>query len=345
MRNLRKIIRKFPQARILVLGDLILDEYIWGNVQRISPEAPVPVVWANKRSYVLGGAANVANNIRSLGAGVSLCGVAGKDKNAEILLSELKKQGIRRKGVLLVNKRHTTVKTRIIAGHQQVVRMDWEHTEPLTDRINAKLYDYIYNNIDKFHAIIIEDYGKGVINRWLTKKVIELARQRGKIITVDPKEEHFQYYAGTTCITPNRKEAESAVRYLKMQDTTNAFKVNTDRLLSNKDLNRAGRELSKYLKLNTLLITLGEEGMRLFEGSRITHIPTQAQEVFDVSGAGDTVIAAFTLSLACGATKLEAAHIANFAAGIVVSKIGTATASREELLKSIKARDIWKQSE
>lgn len=345
MINLKKIIRRFPRAKILVLGDLILDEYIWGNVHRISPEAPVPVVWADKRSYALGGAANVANNIKSLGAGVSLCGVAGKDKNAEILLSELKRQGIRREGVLLVNKRHTTVKTRIIAGHQQVVRLDWEQTESLTDRINIKLYDYIRSNIGKFDAIIIEDYGKGVINRWLAKRVIESARQGRIIITVDPKEEHFQYYAGTTCITPNRKEAESAVRNLKMQDNTNTFKVNTDRLLSDRDLNLAGRELLKYLKLNALLITLGEEGMRLFEGSRITHIPTQAQEVFDVSGAGDTVIAAFTLSLACGATRLEAAHIANFAAGIVVSKIGTATASRQELLKWIKARDTWMQSE
>ncbi len=336
MKNLKKIINKFPQARILVLGDLVLDEYIWGDVQRISPEAPVPVVWANKRSYVLGGAANVANNIRSLGARVWLCGVAGRDKNADILLSQLKKQGISKQGILKVGKRHTTVKTRIIAGHQQVVRLDWEHTDSLFQSANAKLYDFIEKNIAEFHAIIIEDYGKGVINPWLTKRVINLAREKNRIITVDPKSEHFQYYAGTTSITPNRKETESAVRNLKIQDTTNSFRINTDRLMTDKDLKRAGKELLSYLKLDSLLVTLGEEGMCLFEGKQITQIPTRAQEVFDVSGAGDTVIATFTLSLACGGSRLEAAHIANFAAGIVVSKIGTATVSRKELLERIK---------
>jgi rfaE bifunctional protein kinase chain/domain len=336
MKNLTAIINKFPKVKILVLGDLILDEYIWGDVRRISPEAPVPVVWANKRSYVLGGAANVANNIKALGADVCVCGVAGRDKNSEILIAQLKSKGIPKEGMLLVENRHTTVKTRIIAGHQQVARVDWEHTDSLRQSTNAKLYEFIEANISKFQAIIIEDYGKGVINPWLTKRVIDLARKKNRIITVDPKEEHFQYYAGTTSITPNRKETESAVRNLKIQDTTNSFKINTDRLMTDKDLDRAGRELSRYLKLDSLLITLGEAGMRLFEGKQIFHIPTQAQEVFDVSGAGDTVIAAYTLSLACGATKLAAAHIANFAAGIVVSKIGTATASRRELLDRIR---------
>ena len=335
MRNLKKIIKKFPQARILVLGDLILDEYIWGNVQRISPEAPVPVVWAKQRSYVLGGAANVANNIRSLGAQVWLCGVVGRDENSEIFLSQLKKKNIPRKGILLVNKRHTTVKTRIIAGHQQVTRLDWEHTDSLPQGTNARLYDFVVKNISEFQAIIIEDYGKGVINPWLANRVINLARARNKIITVDPKEENFKYYFGTTCVTPNRKEAESAVRNLKIQDTTNTLRINTDRLMTDKVLKQAGRQLLKYLKLDSLLVTLGEEGMYLFEGCNINYIPTKAQEVFDVSGAGDTVIAAFTLSLACGAGKLEAAHIANFAAGIEVSKIGTATVSRRELLGRI----------
>jgi rfaE bifunctional protein kinase chain/domain len=340
MKNLKKIINKFPKASVLVLGDLVLDEYIWGDVQRISPEAPVPVVWANKRSYVLGGAANVANNISSLGARACLCGVIGKDRNAEILLSQLDKQGISRQGILSVNKRHTTVKTRIIAGHQQVVRLDWEHTDPLLQSTSARLYDFIKKNINRFQAIVVEDYGKGVINPRLTKMVIDLARAKNKIITVDPKEDHFQYYAGTTAITPNRKETESAVRNLKIQDTTNTFKINTDKLMSDKELRRAGRELLRYLKLDSLLITMGEEGMYLFEGKQITRIPTQAQEVFDVSGAGDTVIASFTLSLACAAGKLEAAHIANFAAGIVVSKIGTATLSRKELLDRIDRRDV-----
>ncbi len=338
MRRFKKIINKFHNVRILVIGDLILDEYIWGDVQRISPEAPVPVVWARERSYVLGGAANVANNIKELGGYVSLCGVVGKDKNREIFLSQLRRQGISQEGILLVNNRHTTVKTRIIAGHQQVIRLDWEHTDALTQGANSRMYDFIAKNIHKFQAIIIEDYGKGVINPWLAKKVITLAREKNIIVTVDPKEEHFQYYSYSTSITPNRKEAESAVRNLKIQDTTNTFKINTDKLMDDNTLKLAGRELLKYLKLGSLLITLGEEGMLLFEDSHITHIPTRAQEVFDVSGAGDTVIAVFTLSLACGASKLEAAHIANFAAGIVVSKIGTAAISRKELLERM--RDI-----
>ena len=336
MQRLKNIIKKFPKARILVLGDLILDEYIWGDVQRISPEAPVPVVWANKRSYVLGGAANVANNIKSFGADVRLCGVSGRDKNMDILLATLKKQNISRQGILCARNRHTTVKTRIIAGHQQVVRLDWEHTQPLTKKLNSQLYEFIEKNIAKYHAVIIEDYGKGVINPWLTKRVINLAREKKRIVTVDPKQDHFQYYFGTTTITPNRKELESAVRNLKIQDKTNALKVNTDKLLTDKDLIRAGKQLLKYLGLDSLLVTLGEDGMRLFEDRQFTHIPTHAQEVFDVSGAGDTVISTYTLSLACGATKLEAAHIANFAAGLVVSKIGTATVSCKELLESIK---------
>jgi len=334
MKNLNRVVNKFSKAKVLILGDVILDEYVWGDVKRISPEAPVPVVWAKKRSYVLGGAANVAHNIRSLGASVCLCGVVGQDKHADILLSELNKQRINHKGVLKTNNRHTTQKSRIIAGHQQVVRLDWEHTEPLPQSVNKKLYNFIEKNINKFDAVIIEDYGKGVINSWLAKKVINLARDKKCIITVDPKQEHFQYYSGTTSITPNRKEAESAVRNLKMQDTTNSFRINTDRLMKDKDLRRAGNELLKYLKLDSLLITLGEEGMYLFEKNHLAHIPTQAQEVFDVSGAGDTVIATFTLSLASGATNLQAAHIANHAAGIVVSKIGTATITKQELLES-----------
>lgn len=335
MKNLERIIKKFAQARILVLGDLILDEYIWGDVERISPEAPVPVVWAKQRSYVLGGAANVANNVKSLGACVCLCGVMGSDKNSEILLSQLKKQGISREGIFSINKRHTTLKTRIISNHQQVVRVDWEHNNSLHKSVNAKLYDFIESNISRFNAVVIEDYGKGVINSWLTKKVIDLAREKKRIITIDPKEEHFRYYTGAASITPNRREAESAVRNLKIRDTTNRFKISMDRLVTDTDLKRAGKELVRYLKLDSLLMTLGEAGMFLFEGSQVTHIPTQAQQVFDVSGAGDTVIAVFSLSLACGANKLEAAQIANIAAGVVVSKVGTAVVSRKELLERI----------
>ena len=336
MKNLKKIVSRFSKARIMVLGDLILDEYIWGDVDRISPEAPVPVIWAKRRSYVPGGVANVAHNIASLDGGAVISGVVGRreDKNTHILLTELKKANIGCSG-LFSDDRHTTVKTRIIAGHQQVIRVDWEDTHHLAKSLNLKIYNFISKNIDKFDAVIIEDYGKGVVNPHLVEMVIALAKSKGKIITVDPKEENFRFYGGVTCITPNRKEAENAVRNLKVHDMTNSFKVNTDKLVSDEELNKAGNELMKFLGLDSLLITLGENGMKLFEAGRITHIPTQAQEVFDVSGAGDTVIAAFTLALACGASKIEAAKLANIAAGIVVGKVGTAVTTRKELLNRI----------
>ena len=335
--RLENIISKFSEANILVIGDLILDEYIHGTVERISPEAPVPVLWASKRDYVPGGTANVANNIKSLGGKVTLLGVTGDDANSKILFNELKKRKIDTESIFIEKNRHTTVKTRILAGHQQVVRVDWEHTHGLTKEINLKILRFIEKNIDSFDAVIIEDYGKGVINMALLQKLISFARLKKKIITVDPKEENFRYYRAVTAITPNRKELENAVRNLKVQDTAGRFKINTDKLFTNRDVDKAAREILEYLNLDSILVTLGEQGMKLLEkNGRLTHIPTQAQEVFDVSGAGDTVISAFTLALCAGASKLEAAHIANFAAGIVVGKLGTAVTGSKELLARIK---------
>jgi rfaE bifunctional protein kinase chain/domain len=336
MQRLTKFISRFPKAKILVLGDLILDEYVWGEVDRISPEAPVPVVWANKRTYVPGGAANVANNIRSLGGQVCLVGVTGQDKNNDILLQELKKRDIPHRGIFAESTRHTTLKTRIIATHQQVVRLDWENKEPLSQQANEKILMFIKKNIDDFDALVVEDYGKGVVNMNLVKEVVSLARSKKKIVNVDPKEEHFQYYKGVTSITPNRKELENAVRNLKINDNSNKFKINNDRLFTDKDIDLAATQVLDYLNLESVLVTLGEHGMSLFERNKpVAHIPTVAQEVFDVSGAGDTVISCFTLALASGATKFEAALIANFAAGIVVGKVGTAVTDRKELLDKI----------
>lgn len=337
MIKLKKIIQKFRKAKILVVGDLILDEYIWGSVERISPEAPVPVLWAEKRTFVPGGTANVANNICSLGGGVTLLGVTGKDANSKILFRELKKRKIKTNSIFVEPGRHTTVKTRILAGSQQVVRVDWEHTHDLSNKLNSKILKYIEKNIKSFDAIIVEDYGKGVINVALLRMLIALATKHKKIITVDPKEENFQYYRGVTAITPNRKELENAIRNLRIKDTTNRFKVNLDRLFTDQDIDLAARQILTFLKLDSILVTLGEQGMKLFEKSgRLIHIPTVAQEVFDVSGAGDTVISAFTLALCAGASKLEAAYIANFAAGIVVGKLGTAVTTTKELLERIK---------
>ncbi|MFH1457593.1 MAG: D-glycero-beta-D-manno-heptose-7-phosphate kinase [Candidatus Omnitrophota bacterium] len=334
--KLKTIIQDFKKARVLVVGDLILDEYIWGNVERISPEAPVPVVWADRKTYVPGGAANVANNLRSLGAKVSLAGVVGNDHGRDIMLSQLHKGGIETKAIFIEKERHTTLKSRVFARHQQMVRIDWEHIHPISKEARRRLTDFIHKNIKKFDAVIVEDYGKGVIDRALLRDIIPEARREKKIITVDPKEENLEAYKGVTSITPNRKETENAIRYLKIKDRENKFKVYDDGLVTTKDIKTAGRAILQHLKLQTLLVTLGEQGMWLFlkDGSD-QHIPTVAQEVFDVSGAGDTTIATFTLAFCCGATPLEAASLANFAAGIVVGKVGTAVITGKELLERV----------
>ncbi len=335
MERLKKIIKSFAKANILVIGDLILDEYIRGEVERISPEAPVPVVWARDRRFSPGGAANVANNLRSLGAKVSLAGVVGSDDFRRVMLKELRNRGVETQAVIEEAGRKTTLKTRIFARHQQVVRVDWEDIEPIKARTQERLEDFIGANLKKFDAVVIEDYGKGVFNNGFLTRVISSARSLKKIITVDPKKENFESYRGVTAITPNRKEAENAIRYLKMKDTRNEFKVYNDVLRTDRDIEKAGQAILEHLALESLLITLGEQGMWLFEKNRDALIPTVAQEVFDVSGAGDTVIATFTLGLCVGAKKLEAAHISNYAAGIVVGKVGTATTTAAEVFERI----------
>ncbi|MEK6715823.1 MAG: D-glycero-beta-D-manno-heptose-7-phosphate kinase [Candidatus Omnitrophota bacterium] len=320
--KLKQLISKFSGAKILVIGDLILDEFIWGKVERISPEAPVPVVWVESESFMPGGASNVANNIAALSGKVYLSGIIGNDKNADILTSELKKRGIDLGGVIVDGERPTTLKTRIIAHHQQVVRVDRERIMPIEDNLCDQILTFVRQKIDDIDALIIEDYGKGLITARLLSEIIPLAKRHKKVITVDPKIDHFSYYKGITSITPNRQEAEGI----------SGIRIKTDA-----DIDRAGRKILKELESESVLLTLGEDGMQLFtKDGRITHIPTLAQEVFDVSGAGDTVIAAFTLALSCGAKMSEAAHIANYAAGIVVGKVGVAAVTIEELLERIK---------
>ena len=318
--TLKNILYRFQNARILVIGDLILDEFVWGKADRISPEAPVPVVWAQSQSYMPGGASNVANNIATLGAKVFLSGVIGDDKNGNILLEKLQEKQVNCEAIIVDPLRPTTVKTRIIAAHQQMVRVDWENIERLSFDKTRAMVAAVKNKIGDIDALVIEDYGKGVITPHLLKDIISLAKRHNKIITVDPKVEHFSYYKGVTAMTPNEKEA-SAGSGIKIADDG--------------DADRAGRKLLKNLNCEGVLITLGEKGMKLFRGKRIIHIPTVAQEVFDVSGAGDTVISVFTLALACGVKMEDAAIIANLAAGIVVGKVGVAVVSREEIL------DAW----
>ena len=318
--TVKKILSRFGQSKILVIGDLILDEFIWGKAERISPEAPVPVVWAQSQSYMPGGASNVANNIASLGAKVFLCGVVGDDKNGNILIDKLSQKHVDCEGVLVDERRPTTVKTRIIAAHQQMVRVDWENIERLSVGKANQIIGFVKNRIESIDALIIEDYGKGLITPYLLKHIISLAKRHKKIITVDPKVEHFSYYKGVTAITPNEKEASAG----------SGIKIATD-----KDVDKAGWSLLKKLKCEGVLITLGEKGMKLFKGGRITHIPTVAQEVFDVSGAGDTVISVFTLALSCGVKMEDAAKIANLAAGIVVGEVGVAVVTPDEILGAL----------
>jgi rfaE bifunctional protein kinase chain/domain len=318
--RLKKIISRFSTKKILVVGDLILDRHISGSVNRISPEAPVPVVWAKKETFKAGGAANVGLNLIDLGTDVTLCGVIGQDAFGKQLYSLLNKKKINTKYIFKDKTRRTTLKTRIIAHHQQVVRLDWESTDNFSKKTIASILNKIKNNLTKFDAVIIEDYGKGMINPLLVKELVSLCAKKNKIITVDPKEDHFQYYQGVTALTPNIAEAQIAIG---------------QKAKNKNDIKNIGKKLLKSLTLKSLLLTLGEDGMMLFEKEKIQHIPTAALEVYDVTGAGDTVISLFTLALTCGATTLEAAQLANLAAGSVVGKLGATTTTKKELKKII----------
>lgn len=320
--RLKSVISNFHKAKVLVVGDLILDEFIWGKVTRISPEAPVPVVWVDSENFMPGGASNVANNIRAMGGQVYLAGVVGNDDRGRILRSLLKDKGVNADGIFTDSSRPTTQKTRVIAHHQQVVRIDREELKPLGENVLKKITAYVHQRLKEVDALIIEDYGKGVIVPSLVQEAVKAAKKYNKIITVDPKETHFSYYQGVTTITPNHHEAASAVGFAIKDDAT---------------LVKAGKKLLEKLKCEAVLITLGENGMSLFQkGKPMTKIPTIAQEVFDVSGAGDTVIGTYTLARAVKASPMEAAHISNCAAGIVVGKVGVATTGTEELLERIK---------
>ena len=320
--KIKNTIGNFKNAKVLVVGDLILDEFLWGDVSRISPEAPVPVVWVKKESFMPGGASNVANNLGALGANVRLVGVVGDDERGAILKGELEQKGVNTAGIITDDSRPTILKTRVVAQHQQVVRIDKERVDPLNAVIVAKLVRYIESIMKDIDAVIIEDYGKGVITPALLSKIVPLAKRHNKIISVDPKEENFKYYKGISVITPNNHEASKAVGF-KIKDEATLIK--------------AGEMLLKKLNCKIALITLGENGMAVFrKAGRMKQIPTVAQEVFDVSGAGDTVIASYTLSLAAGADPIMAAHIANCAAGIVVGKVGIAVVTPNELLDRIK---------
>ncbi|MCX7886599.1 MAG: D-glycero-beta-D-manno-heptose-7-phosphate kinase [Verrucomicrobiae bacterium] len=327
--RLQTFLKRFPRQHILVVGDVMLDQFIWGKVTRISPEAPVPVVEVQRESYFPGGAANVARNLRALGARVSVLGVIGSDQSGQTLRELLAEGGIDTSGLLTDVRRPTTVKTRVVAHHQQVVRFDREQTAPLLSEQEDALARCYVRALQEADAVIFEDYGKGVLSQRLFDRLHEQARRCGKITSADPNPRHLLRYRGLTAITPNRLEAFVAAGVTPAEP---AGEVLEDRALL-----QVGEILLKKWRPQNLLITLGEQGMCLFRaGKPPHHIPTVAREVFDVSGAGDTAIATFTLALAAGAGAVEAAVIANHAAGVVVGKVGTATCSPQELLESFR---------
>jgi D-beta-D-heptose 7-phosphate kinase/D-beta-D-heptose 1-phosphate adenosyltransferase len=310
-KKIAQVIGKFSSKKVLVLGDLMLDRYIWGAVSRISPEAPVPVVEVQKDSLCLGGAGNVAQNLRSLGARPILTGVVGDDLEGRWV----RDNAVESRGVFVDKSRPTTVKTRIIAHHQQVVRVDLERKGTLPAELEKKLLGFMGS--EEYDGLLVSDYNKGIVNPSLMAKALPMAKERGIPVFVDPKVPHFRLYSPVTLITPNHFEAEKIVGHGCETDA---------------EVEKAGVEILSLISSRYLIIKRGERGMAVFEQKRRPlHIPTVAREVFDVTGAGDTVIAAAALALLAGASIGEAARIANAAAGIVVGKIGTATVTPEEL--------------
>jgi D-glycero-beta-D-manno-heptose-7-phosphate kinase len=324
VRQLMEVARK---RRILVVGDVMLDQFIWGNVARISPEAPVPVVEFQRESFMPGGAANVARNLSALGAQAELFAIVGRDEACKKLQELLSEQNVDCRGLLGQANRSTSIKTRIVAHQQQVVRVDRETRFDVDGPTTRRLLASLEPAILAADAVIICDYGKGVVTQGLVDEMRRFCHARGVWLSVDPKPVHQLNLSGLSLITPNRKEA---FELANVPDSSRGGDPLQDRKL----LAMAEKLLAK-LQPALLLITLGDQGMLLCQREQKPfHIPTVAQEVFDVSGAGDTVIATFTLAIAAGASPLEAAVISNHAAGVVVGKVGTATVAPEELIKS-----------
>jgi D-glycero-beta-D-manno-heptose-7-phosphate kinase len=327
LQRIRQVLNSSLQRRVMVVGDVMLDQFIWGNVGRISPEAPVPVVEFQRESFMPGGAANVARNLSALGVQTELFSVVGRDdaaKNLERLLSD---QRVDCRGLLGQAGRATSIKTRIVAHRQQVVRVDRETRLDIDGPTTRRLLATLEPAILAADAVIVGDYGKGVVTQGLLDGLRKFCHARGVWLSMDPKPVHQLNLSGLSLITPNRKET---FELTNLPDDTRASDP-----LQDEGLLRAADKLLTDLQPALLLITLGDQGMLLCQRKqRPFHIPTVAQEVFDVSGAGDTVIASFTLAIAAGASPVEAAIISNHAAGVVVGKVGTATVSQNELLQS-----------
>ncbi len=308
---------KNKKPNILVVGDLMIDHYLWGECKRISPEAPVQVVAIERETAVLGGAGNVINNLSSLGAKVSVISVIGHDSNAEELKKMLEDIDVNIENLVVEEGRNTSKKSRIIASQQQVVRYDRESTDDILEVSQAKIVESFKRDIDSYDIILLSDYGKGVLTNELTKTLIEISNQANKKVLVDPKGEEYSKYSGAYLLTPNKKEAIEASKVeIKDEET----------------LLEAISKLKSKCSLSVGLITLSEDGIAIYDDRLRTH-PTVAREVYDVTGAGDTVIASLGFSLSCGYNIDKAVKFANLAAGVVVGKIGSATATLNEIIE------------
>ncbi len=311
----------FARIRVLVIGDLMIDEYLWGDVDRISPEAPVPIVAVQRESHTLGGAGNVINNLTAMGAKVMAVGTAGTGRAGKMVFEHLEKKGVKTDGIVSEPDRPTTRKTRVIASNQQVLRIDKEVRREISAETLERLTSAIHEKIARSDVIIISDYDKGLVTRDLVARTVDAAKKKNIPVLADPKSRDFTKYTGVSLLTPNRKEAGIAVN----------MPLETD-----EDLALAGHQILSRTDIERLIITCGKDGMVLFQGSQAPFtIASEARQVFDVSGAGDTVISLLGLGLAAGATFRESAALANAAAGIVVGKVGTATASIQELAQAL----------
>mgnify|MGYP001137415002 CR=1 FL=1 len=319
--RLDEIFSGFNNKRIFVIGDLMLDVYIWGKVGRISPEAPVPIVEVEEESYRFGGAANVGMNVRTLGGIPVLVGVIGYDKEGTVIDALMEENELEKDGIFYDEDRPTTVKTRIIAHSQHVVRVDKEDKRNISEEMENKILQFLHQRKNEIDGIILEDYNKGVLTKNLIKQVIEFANKNKILITVDPKFDNFFEYRNVTVFKPNRKETEDAL----------GIKLNSE-----ENVLEAGKRLKEKLNPEYLLLTRGEKGMTLFTKNGDFHtIPTRARKVADVSGAGDTVIATITMALAAGAEIEEAATIANLAAGLVCEEVGVVPIDRQLLYNAL----------
>jgi rfaE bifunctional protein kinase chain/domain len=319
--RLESLFNRFSDRTIMVIGDLMLDRYLWGKVSRISPEAPVPIVEIESESSRLGGAANVSHNVLSLGAKAVPVGVIGDDAEGEILKQLFQEKGFPTEGILVDAERHTTVKTRVIAHHQHVVRADKEVRKGISKKIQDRLLDFFENRLDELDGIVLEDYNKGLLVPKFIGHIIRRANENGKMVFVDPKFDHFFDYRGVTLFKPNRTEAADRL----------GFKLDSEEALR-----EALIKLLEKMDCQAVLITLGEEGMILQErGKSFMKVPTRAVKVHDVSGAGDTVIASIAVAMSSGAGLEEAATIANHAAGIVCEEVGIVPVDKDCLFRKL----------